>query len=302
MQIFLFCAILFTECTEKGGIFTLQKEFAALFAAEGIADTAALPLSECHVTLARLYEAVPGFAPQSVILFLMPYYAGTPENFSAYAAAEDYHLFIRALGERILPAMEKLLPGHMFRIYTDHSPIDERHAAVRAGLGVYGKNGLLLTEKYSSFQFIGEILTDAPAEALGEVALFPLTGCEGCGACLAACPTGILRGEGKDCLSAVTQKKGTLTEEEIALIKRCGTVWGCDACQNVCPYTRRAKEKGTIYSTIPFFKENRVEKLDAETLAALDDTAFSRRAFGWRGRAVVERNVAIFADKSKKTE
>lgn len=269
-----------------------------LFFREHIDSVAVLPLSECRVTLPRLLGA-DGTIPVSAILFLIPYFGGFPENLSAYAAAEDYHLFVRELYERLSPALSELFPDYHFRMYADHSPIDERLAAVRAGLGVFGKNGLLLTEKYSSFQFIGEILTDAPTELLGGYTLFPLSSCTGCGKCLAACPTGVLRGEGADCLSAITQRKGKLSEEEVALLRRCHTVWGCDECQRVCPYTERAISSGSIYTPIPFFRENRIEHLTSASLAEMDEDTFRRRAFAWRGRGVVERNTTLIEKPSK---
>ncbi len=277
----------------------MRKRIEALFEKEYIFDTAILPLSECRVTLPRLL-ARKDFTPQSVILFLIPYFHGFPENISAYAAAEDYHLFVKELYERIGSALASLMPTYRFWMFADHSPIDERHAAVRAGLGVFGKNGLLLTEKYSSFQFIGEIITDAPTELLGEVTLSEMKGCLSCGKCLSSCPTGILRGEGEDCLSAITQRKGDLTEENIALMRKENTAWGCDACQRCCPYTERALKEGTIYTPIPFFRENRIEALTPTVLSAMDEETFRRRAFAWRGRKTAERNAAILANGNRK--
>ncbi len=274
----------------------MQDTLKALFKDEYIEKIAHLPFSVCRVSLPRLLENL-SFAPRSVLLFLMPYYVDTPKNFSAYAAAEDYHIYIQELSKRLLPRLEKLFPSYSFALFTDHSPIDERHAAVLAGLGVFGKNGLLLTKEYSSFLFIGEILTDIPAELLGNYRLYPLTSCEDCGACRRACPTGILRGEGQYCLSAVTQKKGELSQEEQELMRRCQTAWGCDICQNVCPYTAKAKACGSIYTPIPFFKENRITEFSSEMLAALDKASFARRAFGWRGRHVAERNAKILERK-----
>ena len=263
-----------------------------LFADEGLTDVAFLPFSACRVTLPRLLEKE-GFAPQSVILFLVPYFGGYAENLSAYAATEDYHLFAKELGARLSPALSSLFPDFRFRLFSDHSPIDERHAAVRAGLGVFGKNGLLLTERYSSFQFIGEIITDVPAALWGETPLFPLRGCEGCGRCLSACPTGILRGEGEDCLSAITQKKGELSPDEKALMRKHHTAWGCDACQKCCPYTQRALASGSIYTPLPFFQKNRIHALSSALLSHMPEEEFRRRAFAWRGRKTVERNVAL---------
>lgn len=274
----------------------MKQALTLFFAEEKIEKWSFLPFDECHVTLPKLLEADRGFSPKSAILFLIPYFGGFPENLSAYAAPEDYHLFVKVLWERLSPKLTARFPLYRFRMYVDHSPIDERHAAVRAGLGVFGKNGLLLTPEFSSFQFIGEILTDAPTEEIGSYTLFPLRGCENCGRCLSACPTGVLRGEGKDCLSAITQRKGELSAAEKELMKQVGTAWGCDECQRVCPYTTRALTRGTLYSPIPFFGENRIEMLTPKTLSTLDMEAFRRRAFAWRGRAVAERNASLFAE------
>ena len=268
----------------------------SFFAEEKIEKWAFLPFDQCRVTLPKLLEREKGFSPKCTILFLIPYFGGFPQNLSAYAAAEDYHLFTKAMWERLSPILATRFPMYAFRMYADHSPIDERHAAVRAGLGVFGKNGLLLTPEFSSFQFIGEILTDAPPEALGSYTLFPLRGCENCGRCLSACPTGILRGEGEDCLSAITQRKGALSPDEEELMRRTKTAWGCDECQKVCPYTVRALARETLYSPIPFFRENRIEALTPKTLSTLTKEAFRRRAFSWRGRSVAERNAALFAE------
>lgn len=274
----------------------IKEELKALFGEEHITSVAHLPFSLCRVTNARLYEKH-NFHPQSVILFLIPYFAAEPDNFSAYAAAEDYHFYAEELYARMTERLRALYPTGDFLGFADHSPIDERDAAIRAGLGVYGKNRLLLSSAHGSYQFIGEFLSTLPAEAFGEVTSSPFTLCIGCNACLSACPTGILRGESTECLSAITQKKGELSEEEQTLMRRVGTAWGCDECQKVCPYTREALYRGTAITDIPFFKENLITHLDTQTVEEMPDELFARRAFAWRGRQTVLRNVKILEEK-----
>ena len=88
----------------------------------------------------------------------------------------------------------------------------------------------------------------------------------------------------------IGQKKGELTKEEQALVLKTGLVWGCDLCQLCCPLN-----KGAEKTAVPFFYEERIEYLDENTLKALQGQAFKERAFAWRGRAVVERNVTLFS-------
>lgn len=233
------------------------------------------------------------FTPRSILLFLLPYYAGQTENLSLYAAARDYHSIIREIGAHITEGLKKIYPEASFYTYGDHSPIDERHAALISGLGIAGDNGLIITEEYGSYVFIGDVLTDIPPEHLGATEPQPIRRCEGCGRCRAACPTGILRGEGGDCLSAITQRKGTLSPHEIALMREYNTVWGCDVCQTVCPHNRKVK-----LSPIPFFHELRIPKLTLPILDAMDNDAFSERAFAWRGRAVVRRNLIVLEENT----
>ena len=238
-----------------------------------------------------LYELSPeimareGFTPKSTIVFLVPYYVSKPKNISVYAVSLDYHIILRTITDGLISLLSEIYPDNHFRGYGDHSPIDEVGAALIGGLGLRGDNGLLINEKYGSYVFIGDVVTDVLPEELGAVKL-PIKECLHCKRCLNACPTGILRGESGECLSAITQKKGELSEYEIALMKRCNTVWGCDFCQSACPYNEKAGK-----TPIEFFYEQRIECLTSDILLSLDKKILRERAFGWRGRKVVERNL-----------
>ena len=108
------------------------------------------------------------------------------------------------------------------------------------------------------------------------------------------CPMNI---EGCDCLSAISQKKGKLTEEERNLLIKYDTVWGCDICQEVCPHTKRAISEKSIYTPIDFFYQNRIELLTKEKIMSMSDDEFSSRAFSWRGRETIMRNIELFEKK-----
>ncbi|MBQ9784679.1 MAG: epoxyqueuosine reductase [Clostridia bacterium] len=249
---------------------------------------APVPLSACHVVRPYLLERA-GISDGTAIMLAIPYYthaAADPErNLSAYAVSRDYHLFFSALFQEILPILREQFPAYRFAGFADHSPIDEIHAAASAGLGVLGDNHMLLTERYSSYVFLGEIITDERIDCAPQKP----QRCEGCGACMRACPAR----DGSLCLSALTQKKGVLTPDEERRLLAHNTVWGCDICQEVCPHTRRAFTRGTIFSPIPFFSTDTIPHLSAASLAQMSDEAFEQRAYAWRRRETIGRNLAL---------
>ena len=229
-----------------------------------------------------------GIDAKSIIIFLLPYYVGGSVNLSEYSASKDYHIIIREITEKLIDILQELYPNNKFAGFGDHSPIDERSAALISGLGILGENGLLINEKYGTYIFIADVITDLSPEELGVNKPVPVLKCEGCGACLATCPTGILNGCGSDCLSAITQRKGELYNAEIELMKKYNTVWGCDVCQEACPHNI-----DPCVTPIAFFHEDRIELLTSEVIDSLDDASFEKRAFAWRKRKTVERNLKL---------
>lgn len=276
----------------------MKELLARFFEKEHITAYAAIPLAQTALTRPYLLNRL-DFAPQTAVLFLVPYYAGDTENLSRYAAARDYHLYMKGLFARFFATLAECGSSYRVAGFSDHAPINERDAAARAGLGIFGDNGLIIHPTYGSFVFIGELLTDAPADVCGAVPIRAPAHCEGCGACRAACPTGILRGEGEKCLSAITQQKDPLTPQEQALIRSSHTVWGCDICQLACPHNILAIREGSANTPIPFFKEERLLHITHARLHAMSDGDFATRAFSFRGRAVLERNLDILYPQDK---
>ena len=265
---------------------------------EGVALGVPIPLSLCRTS--REYKLTrAGFSDLSaltVYMLAVPYRTkGEDGNLSRYAHGRDYHGYFAALFSRILPVLREQYPTACFAGFADDSPIDERDAGAKAGLGVLGDNGLLITPLYSSFVFLGEIVTDLPHECYPTP--FPVGHCEGCGACRTACPS---KKAGAECLSALTQKKGELNAEEIALIKKNGSAWGCDACQEVCPHTLRALRDETIYTSVPYFTENTLPYLSTDALDAMPQEEFSKRAYAWRGRPTIRRNLLLLEEDGQK--
>ncbi len=265
-----------------------------IFAEMKIEYYSILSYSDCRETGGNIIKRA-NLTPRSVIIYLVPYYTGECENISRYAASLDYHLAIKEINETIARALSKKFPEAKIVGYGDHSPIDERGAALISGLGIAGDSGLLINEKYGTYVFIGDVITDIPPEKLGAISPREISRCESCGLCNAACPTGILRGEGCECLSEITQKKGELSEDEASLMREYNTAWGCDECQSACPYNSNPKK-----TPLEFFYRDRMEKLTKEALCSMDKDTFSMRAFSWRGRKTVERNLAILEDGAEK--
>ena len=269
----------------------------SIFEREKIEFYGVLPFSSCGCRRPDLIERKGMCAEElrSAVMFLVPYYAECEKgNISLYARSGDYHFYCDALFERILPIMRERFGGE-FIGFADKSPIEETVAAAKAGLGVLGDNDMLINEKYGSFVFIGEILSTVAPEALGfsgDVA--PVSGCLHCGACKRACPA---QTHGGECLSALTQKKGALTEEQESYIKEYGFAWGCDLCQTSCPMTKKAITSD-VRTPIPFFAENRIAHLTAAHLDVMTKEEFRFRAFSWRGKQTLRRNLAILDEKN----
>ena len=263
----------------------LKKELMLL----GIEDVSAVPLSLCRITRDYKLEkcGFTDFSLLSVIIFAIPYYTEHQnKNVSSYAVARDYHLFCARLFDNILPKLRVNYPNNTFAGFSDNSPIDERHAAALSGLGIIGRNGMLITKRYSSYVFLAEIITDLQ---LNTGADFKITYCDDCGRCSAACP----KSECGECLSALSQKKGELTPEEQRLIRKYGSAWGCDICQEVCPHTEIARRNKTLCTPIPFFKNELIPIVTQDIINNMSDEDFRSRAYSWRRRETILRNLKI---------
>jgi epoxyqueuosine reductase len=183
---------------------------------------------------------------RTVISLAVPYPFSTSEALTpkapptgllaSYACFEDYHTVLSDLASKLARQLELLIPGTQTRVCVDTSPILEKAYAHQAGLGWIGKNTLLFNPEYGSRLLLAEILTtlELPVDQ-------PLGGnpCLDCDLCLQACPTGALLGnrtmDSRRCLSylAIENHAEIPAHFRQSLGNR---VFGCDACQQVCPY------------------------------------------------------------------
>lgn len=183
---------------------------------------------------------------ESVIVTLTNYYtarkqvAGIP-RMAKYAWGKDYHLVLKERLRLLLGELQRVEPA-TGRCFVDSAPVLEHEWARRAGLGWLGKNTLLLNRELGSFCFIGVIVTTAVFDVYDEP--FTDSFCGLCNRCVEACPTGALSAhelDARKCISYQTiENKGEYPENLKRLAE--GRIFGCDACQEVCPWNRKAKE------------------------------------------------------------
>ncbi len=191
-----------------------------------------------------------------------------------YAWSADYHAVLGGRLERLAAAIREVAPGARTRAYVDAGPVPERELAQRAGLGWVGKNMMLIHPEIGSFTFIGVVLTDA---ALAPDLPFEADRCGTCRRCLDACPTAAFVAphvlDARACISYLTiEHRGEFTDAERHMVG--DWVFGCDVCQDVCPWNVSFARASTDAGLAP---RADVAVPDLRALLAADDATFARR-------------------------
>ncbi len=177
----------------------------------------------------------------------------TTGRVARYAITRDYHKIIKAKLKKLQTFLEKNLDCKV-RVFVDTGPILERAYASKSGLGYIGNNSCLITEKFGSWVFIAEILTDFSFEPDKKGVKIS---CGSCRRCIDLCPTQAINEDktinATKCISYLTiENKG---EIPVDLREKVGNwLYGCDICQDVCPHNAKAKP-----TKVEDFKEIRVE-------------------------------------------
>lgn len=246
----------------------------------------------------RIYPRLTLDDVSSVIVCLFPYHAGSQEdaNLSRSAWSLDYHSLVKAKLNRIGEYLSERISGFHYKAFVDDGPLVDRYLAYMAGLGYFGINSHIITDKYGSYVFIGYILNNYPFQADQ-----PLDKtCRQCGKCVSSCPGGAILGDFDinplRCRSYITQKKGDLTTEEMSMLQKDRLIFGCDICQEVCPHNTEA-----VLTPLEEFRNGVKHRLDTEELKEISNKEFLRRyrdrAFSWRGKGLLLRNIEAINSK-----
>lgn len=218
---------------------------------------------------------------RTVVVCAVSYKSGISEGYpeghatkiASYACNRDYHETIKGMLRELFARIREEAPQVEGRPFVDSAPLCEKQLAVEAGLGWIGRQSLLITPTHGSFVLLGELVLTEEADRYDT----PFAGarCGSCRACVERCPTGaILEGRMIDTSRCISCH--TIEREPDTTIDLDGWIFGCDLCQQACPYNRRAPHhRHPAFD--PLFDPR---TMDAEAWEALDEAAFAERFGG----------------------
>jgi len=240
---------------------------------------------------------------KSVISVLINYYPKQKQTdlaapvISKYAYGKDYHLIVKEkLNNLLIFILSEIAPCRG-RAFVDSAPVLERPWAKAAGLGWIGKNSLLISKELGSYVFIGELIIDLP---LNYDTPFTSDFCGTCSRCIDACPTAAIVAprmiDARKCISYHTiENKGAVPEPIIDKLN--GQIFGCDICQDVCPWNKKIKPHQSddfkpIAGLLEMKRKDWME-LNRETYAkTLRHTAFERAGYDR-----IKRNISYLKEE-----
>ena len=236
----------------------------------------------------------------SVISLLKNYYPSDSKlssqefKIARYAYGIDYHVVIKEMMKRLFSFIKtKLYPDLEGRCFVDSAPLLERALAVKAGLGWIGKNSMLINRNSGSYFFIGELVINLELNYNNTVIK---ESCGTCNQCIKSCPVNAITPhrtiDANKCISYHTiENKGIIPE--IFKEKMNGWIFGCDICQEVCPWNKRAKPTD-IQEFQPSEKLKYMTKEDWQNLNQEQfNDLFKNSAVQRTGFSVLKRNIEI---------
>ncbi|HEU4522765.1 MAG TPA: tRNA epoxyqueuosine(34) reductase QueG [Thermoanaerobaculia bacterium] len=243
---------------------------------------------------------------KSIVVILVPYPGERPNaapgtlthHVARYAMGEDYHLVL----DRILRRFEVDIAGAAPEVktwrYVDTGPLSDRSAAAQAGLGWIGRNGMLIDEDNGSYVFIGTLLTSLEND-IG--AAIVADRCGTCTRCVDACPTDAILPNrtvaSEDCISYATiEHRGGLPEHIAAHLE--GNAFGCDICQEVCPWNREPAASHPAFAARDEYRATPLSDLLRFSQADFS-SLFSRSAIKRAKLAGMLRNVTALLESAE---
>jgi epoxyqueuosine reductase len=243
---------------------------------------------------------------RSVVVILVPYAAERPDappealshTVARYALGDDYHDVLDGILRNLESRLAELVPGTTTRRYVDTGPLSDRAYAAQAGLGWIGRNGMLIDQRIGSYFFIGTLLTslenDLPSPTVADR-------CGTCTRCIDACPTDAILPNrtiaSGACISHATiEHRGPLPD--LFSGRLAGNSFGCDICQEVCPWNRDPLEPHPAFESREAYRATPVTDLllyDQESFSAL----FRKSAIKRAKLAGMQRNVEALHSRNR---
>jgi len=238
---------------------------------------------------------------KSVVSLLLNYYPPEKQvedsyQISKYAYGQDYHFVIKDKLKELLQYIQAEIGEVGGRAFVDSAPVLDKAWAKKSGLGWIGKNSNLITPQVGSFYFIAELIIDLELEYDGPIKDY----CGTCTQCLDACPTGAITEpyvvDGSKCISYFTiELKDKIPE---AVSGKFGNwVFGCDICQDVCPWNRFAKPHQEPAFTLNPALQNLNKEAWHDITEEVFREIFQKSAVKRTGYAGLLRNISFVSEK-----